>query len=132
MFSKAYDCSKFTLESIVSAGEKALVCLYKEKLTDSLDSLRYTMFCQKVTSSKLYIKPEVVSPTSAVARYHFIWVLYQVRQWMSESIKAHEWSWAITDTQMQQKYTDLGYAPDELLSQICCKCKTNCLTLHCT
>ena len=31
---------------------------------------------------------------------------------------------AITDTQMQPKYTDLGNAPDELLSQIHCKCKT--------
>ena len=55
-----YDCSMFTLELIVSAGEKALVCrpMYKGKLTGSLDSLRYTMFCQKLASSKLYIKPE--------------------------------------------------------------------------
>ena len=32
---------------------------------------------------------------------------------------------------MQLKYTDLGYAPDELLSQIHCKCRTNFdITLH--
>ena len=47
-----------------------------------------------------------------------------------ESVKAYEWSLTITDTQMHPKYTDLGYVPDELLSQlqIRCKCKTNCLT----
>ena len=44
---------------------------------------------------------------------------------MGERIKSHEWGWTITDTQMQLKYTDLGYAPDELLSQIHCKCRTN-------
>ena len=76
VFSKVYDCSKFIPESIVSAGEKALVYLYKGKLTDNLDSLRDTMFCQKLASSKLYIKPEVVPPTSAAARYHCIRVFY--------------------------------------------------------
>ena len=47
---------------------------------------------------------------------------------MGENIKAHEWRWTISDAQMQPKYTDIGYEPDELLSQIYCKCKTNCLT----
>ena len=55
-----YDCSEFTPESIVSAGENGLAYrpTCKGKLIDNLDSLRYTMFCQKVASSKLYIKPE--------------------------------------------------------------------------
>ena len=55
-----FDCSEFTPESIVSTGEKSLVYrpMCKGRLTDNLDSLRYTMFCQKVASSKLYIKPE--------------------------------------------------------------------------
>ena len=106
-----YDRSEFTPESIVSAGQKALVYrpMYKGKLTDNLDSLRYTMFCQKVTSSKLYIKPEVLPPTSAAARYHCLWLFYKVRQWMGKNIKAHEWGWTIS-----------------------CNCKTNCLTLRCT
>ena len=102
-----------------------MVCLYKWKLTDNLDSLCYTMSCQKVACSKLYNKSKVLPPTSAAARYHCLRVLYQVRQWMGEGIKAHEWGWAITDIQMQAKYINLGYAQDELLSQIRCKCKTN-------
>ena len=54
-----YHCHEFTPESIVSAGEKAMVYrpMCKGKLTDNLDSLRYTMFCQKAASSKLYVKP---------------------------------------------------------------------------
>ena len=30
---------------------------------------------------------------------------------MGVNIKAHEWGLAITDTQMQPKYTDFDYAP---------------------
>ena len=56
MFSKAYNCFEFTPESVVSPGEKALVCLHKGKLTDNLESLPYNILCQKVTSSELYIK----------------------------------------------------------------------------
>ena len=91
-----------------------------------------TIFCQKVASSKLYIKSEVLPTASAAARYHCLWVFYQVRQWMRESIKAYEWGWTMSNAQMQPEYTDLGYAPDELLSQIHCKCKKTYLTLRCT
>ena len=38
-------------EHITSAGEKALLHLYKRTDDDDLDSLRYRMFCQKVDSS---------------------------------------------------------------------------------
>ena len=109
----------------MSPGEKAPVCLYKGKLTDNLDSLPCAMFCQKVVSSKLYVKSEVLPPTAA-DRYHCLRVFYQVRQWAGESTKA------ISNTQMQPKYTDLGYAPNELLSQIRCKCKTTYLSIRCT
>ena len=51
---------------------------------------------------------------------------------MGESIKGYEWGWTIYNTQMQPKYTDLGYAPDELLSQIRFKRKTTYLALRCT
>ena len=111
-----YDSSKFTSESIVSASEKVLVYrpMYKGKLTDNLDFLRYTIFCQKVASSKPYIKPKVLPSTSDEAmdgRKHKL-------------VKAHEWGWTISDAQIQPKYTDLGYEPDGLLSQTHCNCKT--------
>ena len=35
---------KSTLAEIVARGEKALVCLYKGKLTDNVDSLRFSRF----------------------------------------------------------------------------------------
>ena len=38
-------------EQITSASEKALLHLYKGTDDDTLDSLRYGMFCQKVASS---------------------------------------------------------------------------------
>ena len=74
-----YDCSEFTPESIVSAGEKALVyrLMCEGKLTDNLDSLRYTMFCQKVASSKLYSKPEAChlhqQLPDTIASCYFTW-----------------------------------------------------------
>ena len=61
MFSKAYDCSEFTPESIVFAGEKALVYLNKGKLTDNLDYHVLPESCTKQTIHQ--VGTEVLTPT---------------------------------------------------------------------
>lgn len=48
-----------TKEGVVEAGEKALLCLYNNKPADeSLNSLPYTRFCQKVATGKSFLQPE--------------------------------------------------------------------------
>ena len=77
-------------ERITSAGEKALLHLYRGTDDDNLDSFGYRMFCQRVASSRFHIKPEVLPPTSAAAKYHSFAVFHQVRFWMSENLSATE------------------------------------------
>ena len=117
-------------EQITSAGEKALLHLYKGTDDDNMDSHR--MFCQKLASSRFYIKPEVLLPTSAAAKYHSFRVFHQDRLWMGENLNATEWEWGIKNEKMQPTKTDLGCAPSELFSLIRCNCKTGCSKLRCS
>ena len=72
MFAKSSVIIETISEQITSAGEKALLHLYKGTDNDNLDSLHYRMFCQKVASSRFHIKPEVLPPTSAAAKISLI------------------------------------------------------------
>lgn len=77
-----FNCAVATKEEVVEAGEKALLCLYNNKLTDeSLNSLRYTRFCQKVATGKSFLQRESLPPTSSAATYHSRRVYFQIYQW---------------------------------------------------
>ncbi|EDO33944.1 predicted protein [Nematostella vectensis] len=69
---------------IAAAGETALLCLYKGLKDETLDSLRYARFCQKISTGNTQVQPEslppniccshlpqpsCVSPSTAVERY---------------------------------------------------------------
>ena len=60
VFSKSSVIIETISEQITSAGEKALLHLYKGTDDDNFDSLRYKMFCQKVASSRFHFKPEAL------------------------------------------------------------------------
>ena len=47
--------------TIVAAGERALAILYNGK-DDDRDQMRYSMFCEKLVSSKTQVKPQVLLP----------------------------------------------------------------------
>jgi len=50
---KVFDSKSTSIHDVVDAGEKALIIVYNVKLTDTLDSLRYQRFCEKVASKKV-------------------------------------------------------------------------------
>ena len=132
VFAKSGVITETISEQITSAYEKALLHLYKGTDYDNLDSLRYRTFCQKWLQTDLHIKPEVLQPTSAAAKYHSFRVFHQVRLWIGKNPRATEWAWGIKNEQMQPTETDLGCAPSELLSLIRCNCRTGCSTLRCS
>ena len=66
---------------VVDAGEKALVIIYNGKSTDTLDSLRYQCFCEKVTSKSYHVKPQTLPPTSGAAKYQGLRVYLQIQEW---------------------------------------------------
>ena len=116
-------------EQITSAGEKALLHLYKGTGDHNFDSFRNRMFCQKVASSRFHIKPEVLPPTPAAAKYQ---LFHQVRVWTGENLSVTEWGWGIKNKRMQPTKTDLGCAPSELSSLIRWNCKAGCSALRCS
>ena len=48
-----------TKSDIIVAGEKSLLPLYNERSEQSLDSLRYLRFCQKITKGLHFYSPNV-------------------------------------------------------------------------
>ena len=81
-------------------------------------SLCHGMFCQKVASSQFHIKPKVLPPTSATAKYHLFRVFHKVKLWMGETLVRLNGDGGSRITEMQLTKTDLGCAPSELLSLI--------------
>ena len=63
--------------TIITAGEKALVCLYNGRLGDSLDTLRFQRFHEKVSSCTTTVQVQSLPPTSAAAKYHSLRVYFQ-------------------------------------------------------
>ena len=84
-----------TVDDIIDAGEAALVCMYSGKEEYNLDGLRYAkLFCDKVATNKVHIRPQTLSPTSAAARYNSKRVYLQVQQWMGAcNMKETDWGW---------------------------------------
>ena len=90
------------------------------------------MFCDKVVSNKMQIKPKVLPPTSSAAKYHSMRVFCQVMQWKGREIDPTKWEWKITNNMMMPKYTDLPCAPEELLKITSSNCITGCLSMRCS
>jgi len=78
---EAFDNEDATKCDIIAAGEKSLVCLYNGQSDKSLDSLRYSRFCQKITTGTSFVQPKCLPPTSVTALYHNLRVYHQVQQW---------------------------------------------------
>ena len=75
---------------VIMAGEKALLCLYNCKSDESLNSLRYTNFCQKVATGTTLVQPESLPPTSAATGYHSLRVYFQIQQWKGVPLEPDE------------------------------------------
>jgi hypothetical protein len=127
-------------DEIIQAGEKGMLCLYKAKSNDNLDTLRHHKFQEVVTTSKKVVHPKVLPPTSGAVKYHSFRVFHQVQEWKGINLKAEDWGWKVVEGKMLPLMTDLDVAPKAQLEVIRCKCKTGCgkrcgcrgLDLECT
>jgi hypothetical protein len=131
---KVLDTLSSSMYDVVDAGEKALVIIYNGKLTDTLDSLRYQRFCEKVASKTSHVKPQALSPTSGAAKYHSLRVYLQVQEWKESVNELHptDWGWQEHDEGFVPLQTSLPPAPEHLLKVIRCNCQADCSTLRCT
>ena len=67
---KVFDIPGSTQAEVATAGENALVVLYGGKQGESLDSLPYRRYYEKVATRGQQIQPQNLPPASAAARYH--------------------------------------------------------------
>ena len=121
-----------TKSNITVAEEKSLVCLYNGRSEESLDSLRYSRFCQKITTGTSFVQPECLPPTSAAAVYHSLRVYHQVQQWRDVALPPQDWGWKLVDGRLLPVRTDLPAAHASLLEIVKCNCKCDCGSQRCS
>ena len=131
---KVFDNELSSCIEISKAGEKALAFFYNGGPCDSLDSLRYKRFCEKVSTNKSHIHPQTLPPTSAAAKYHSFRVFYQIMKWkeIDDQMTPLNWGWKKIDDKLMPVMTDLPPAPDELLKMIRCNCHGDCSSMRCS
>ena len=109
-----------TISDIIAAGEKVLVCLYNGRSDESLDSLRYWKFYQKITTGTSFVQPECLPPTSAAV------------VWRGVALRPQDWGWKSVDGSLLPIRTDLRAAHASLLVIISCNCKSDCGSKRCS
>lgn len=109
-------------DEIIQAGEKDMLCMYKTKPDDHMDSLRHHRFQESIATSNKVIHPKSLPPTSGAVKHYSFRVFHQVQAWKDNSLNAEKWEWKLIEGNM----TDLDAAPNLLLEVVRCKCKTGC------
>lgn len=122
---------KSSKESVVRAGEKAMVSLFKGRDAEDLDKLRYQRFKELMITSKKAVQPNMLPPTSAAMQQHSLRVYHQIQMWKGNKLDAQKWGWKIQDGRMVPVATDKEPAPQALLHRVRCTCRTGCGTRRC-
>ncbi len=78
-----HDSSK---ESVIQAGEKAMIIIYGDNKETSLDELRYKKFCNKTATGMAAVQLKTLPPTSAAMAFHSQRVYYQVQEWKGKTL----------------------------------------------
>ena len=67
-------------DEIAEAGEHTLISFYNGSRDEKLDNLRYTRFCEKVSTSKNHIKPQTLPPTCKIPQSASILLISTVEE----------------------------------------------------
>ena len=113
-------------DDINDAGLQLFVLFLSQKLSVSLNQLRYYKFCELIAIKRSLLLPEQLPPTERSAYSHCIRVFLQVNYWSTLSfrnIDPQDWGWKLLDGRYSPIKTDLEVAPSHLLKFIRCKCK---------
>jgi len=83
-----------TPKDISTAGEQVLVNMYNGTVEESLDSLCYKCFCEKVATNAVCIHIQTLPPpTSAAAKYHIASMYtYKYRSGKVAVLKCSHWN----------------------------------------
>ncbi len=123
-----------TCEEVCTAGDQVLVIVYGGGSGESLDSLRYKRFCEKVSTSYSSIHTQILPPTSAAAKYHSLRVYLQILEWKGcgDDVDPLKWGRKESDGKLVPVLIDSSPAPDDLLKMIRCNCHSDYSSMRCT
>ena len=121
-------------EVIEELGAKSMAVLSGGNCSDSLESLRYSMFVKKIASAKSFVTPERLPPTSSSTKFHCHRTYYQIMEWIGSEgdMDVTKWGWIQEDNQLVPLMTDMDAAPSNLLKMIHCNCHSACRTARCS
>ena len=111
-----------------------MVMMYGGNPSESLDSLRYRLFCSKVAVGTTFVQVHTLPPTSAAARFHSLRVYLQVQEWLGncQMVEPKQCGWRLERDRLVPVTTDIPAAPSDLLKVIRCSCKSNCDSKRCS
>ena len=127
-----FEKAQSSAAEIENAGEKVVCILYNGNPTESLNTLRYKRFCEKVFTSLAHIQLRVLPPTVAASKFHSFRVFNQICQWKGSIMLPNEWGWKETDMGWSPISTDVPPAREELLKVIRCNCNTDSSSQRCS
>ncbi|CAH3019651.1 unnamed protein product, partial [Porites evermanni] len=110
-----FNRSDSSREDVIEAGEKALLSVFNAASTESLNSLRYIKYCQKVATGNVCLQPENLPPTSSAASFHSLRVYFQVQEWKQNQLRPQDWGWRLSDGRLLPILTDRPPAHQSLL-----------------
>ena len=87
-----------------------MVNVYNGTVGESLDSLCYKCFFEKVAKNAVCIHHQTLPPpTSAAVKYHSLHVYLQLQEWKgcSAEMQPLEWGWKKSEGKLLQVLTDL-------------------------
>ena len=105
---------------------------FNGKIGQSLDTLRYQRYQEKLTRNTAKIDAKSLPPTFAAAKFHSLRVRAQVLHWRGEDVNVEERGWRMIDGQVFHIMTDLPPALKSLLHVVRCNCKSGCSTMRCS
>ncbi|KAK2153912.1 hypothetical protein LSH36_281g02004 [Paralvinella palmiformis] len=123
--------SKSNPAQIVAAVEKAQICFYKGKSTDTLDSLRSSRFQEKVATNIAFVQPKDPPLTPAAAQCHSFQVFQQVLDWKGHKLNPFERGWKMTDGRMTPVHSDQNAASEYIIKLVRCICEVDCFKWRC-
>ena len=85
-------------DDIITASERALVCLYNGDPQHGINVLRYEQFCAKAATSAMPVQPGALPPMSASVKYHSLRVYHQIQEWLGAELSFVDWGWKISGT----------------------------------
>lgn len=130
----AFTLPNQTTDGIKNLGAQAMAVVCGGKCTDSLASLRFKVFNQKVASAKSFVSPERLPPTASATEFHSLRTYYQIMVWTGAeaNMEASDWGWKRENNLFVPIMSVGSAAPYYLLKMIHCACSSNCRSNRCS